>query len=382
MASVPSPTDYTNRDYTSLLASLLDLAVIKMPEWTDRSENDLGRLLLELFAYVGDAQLYYLDRVANEAFLATAVERRSVIDLLGLIGYTLSTPSPASASLVLTVANDAATPVQVDAGAMFATQAISGKPAVTLVYLPPNGMPLTVPRTGTGGTLTFTLTRLNAELVGPELVGPSAGEPNQSFTLSQSPVILARDPATDGYFRVEVNAGAGFVQWSHRATLLNSLGNATDYVVVVDDQDAASVVFGDNTYGMIPPAGASIRVTYLIGGGEAGNVGPNTITVLKQGVNVSAMVTNPLAASGGAERESIDHARRLAPLAYRGLGRAVTAADYELGLAEAIPGVGQGRLAVAPSRNYAGIYAERPAGSPPPTSSRPRSSPSSRPDGW
>jgi len=111
MATQQRITDYTNRDYASLLASMLDLADLKLPEWTDRSENDLGRLLVELFAYVGDELLYYQDRIANEAFLTTAVERRSVIDLLSLIGYTLATPSPASAKLIIRAPNDAVTPV-------------------------------------------------------------------------------------------------------------------------------------------------------------------------------------------------------------------------------------------------------------------------------
>src|ERR671914_504758 len=92
----PPVIDYTSRDYVSLLASMLDLAAQKLPEWTDRSENDFGRLLLETFAYVGDVILFYQDRIANEAFLETATERRSVIDLLSLIGYTLATPAPAS----------------------------------------------------------------------------------------------------------------------------------------------------------------------------------------------------------------------------------------------------------------------------------------------
>lgn len=121
--------DYTNKDYSSLLASLLNQAAMKMPEWTDRSENDLGRLLLELFAYVGDTLLYYTDRIANEAFLETAVERRSVMDLLSLIGYTLGTPSPASAEIALTIPNDDTTPVQINVGARFATEAIPGNPA-------------------------------------------------------------------------------------------------------------------------------------------------------------------------------------------------------------------------------------------------------------
>ena len=72
--------DYTNRDYNSLLEAMLALASEKLPEWTDHSPNDFGVVLLELFAYMGDIQLYYQDRIANESFLETAAERRSVVN--------------------------------------------------------------------------------------------------------------------------------------------------------------------------------------------------------------------------------------------------------------------------------------------------------------
>ena len=50
-------------------------------------------LLVDLFAYVGDVIAYYQDRIASESFLDTAVERRSVLNLLRLIGYELAPPA-------------------------------------------------------------------------------------------------------------------------------------------------------------------------------------------------------------------------------------------------------------------------------------------------
>ena len=46
-------------------------------------------MLLELFAYTGDNLSYMQDRVANEAYLATASQRRSVSGHLQLIGYQM-----------------------------------------------------------------------------------------------------------------------------------------------------------------------------------------------------------------------------------------------------------------------------------------------------
>jgi hypothetical protein len=350
MATTPI-SDYTNRDYDSFVASLLDVASLKLPEWTDRSENDLGRLILELFAYVGDIVSYYLDRVANEAFLATAVERRSVIDLLSLIGYTLDTPAPAAVELAVTP-KSAAAPVHIDVGAHFMTQAAAGKPAVEFFYLPENGAPidvLPVVDAATGLIQPIMLTALNASPVSSPL-GQSNGLENQGFMLPQQPVILSRDPAVWDGLVVEVRSGAIWEQWERRTTLLYSLSNDPHFIVRVDENDAAEVIFGDGQYGRIPPLNAPVRARYLVGGGSAGNIAPDTVTVISSGVSVQATVTNPIGASGGADRESLEHARRNAPGVYRSQQRAVTADDFAR-LAESFPGVARA-IAVAPAWDH------------------------------
>ncbi|HEX2571530.1 MAG TPA: baseplate J/gp47 family protein [Polyangia bacterium] len=354
MADQTMLIDYTNRDYNSLVQSLLELAALKLPEWTDRSQNDLGRMLVELFAYVGDTLLYYQDRVANEAFLATAVERRSVIDLLALIGYTLGTPAPAAVKLTLRAPNTAATPVQVEVGARFSTVAAPGKPAVDFIYLPgtdPTATTgLSVTRDGTGGEVSFELPVLQASRVLRETLGTTTGDRNQAFRLKQGPVLLPRDADAQDYIRVEIDAGGGFETWQKRKTLLYSNANDAHYIVEIDDQDKAQIVLGDGTYGRLPPAGSTVRANYLVGGGNAGNVGPSTITVMKSGVSVGVKVSHALAASGGQDRESIEHARTLAPQVFRSFQRAVTADDYAA-LARNVPGVARA-VAVPQSWNW------------------------------
>ena len=351
MATEQPITDYTNRDYNSLLSSLLDLAAQKLPEWTDRSENDLGRLLLELFAYVGDELLYYQDRIANEAFLSTAVERRSVIDLLALIGYTLDSPAPASAELDLTlkIPNNSTDPISIDSGAQFATQAENGKPAVPFIYWSPDRQPLTIKP----DELQKKITVINATQIDEEL-GRSTGEPNQSFQLAQRPVLLPRDSKSqpNPYLTILV----GNEKWEKKEIFLESWSTNKDYIVRVNDKDEAEIVFGDGQYGKIPPRNMPIYASYLIGGGASGNVGSGMIKKYVSGIRGASIVTinNPRAASGGADRETIENARRQAPQVYRSLKRAVTEEDY-VALAEHYPGVLRAS-AVAPSWNYVDLY--------------------------
>lgn len=364
MAQDTSIRDYTGRDFSSILASLLDFAAQKLPEWTDRSPNDLGRLILESTALAADTTLYYLDRLAAEAFLSTAVERRSVIDLLELIGYTLSTPAPATAVLTLTVPNDSATPVIISPRARFATKAVPGKPAVEFLFLPEDGLPLSVVRTGAGGELSFAVSVTNAQQI-TETVGVSDGGANQSFVLHQTPVLLPRDPESLIYYlTVDIDPGTGFERWTRVETLLYSLSSALHFMTRVRDDDSVELVFGDGTYGTMPPPNSVVRATYLIGGGATGNVGPGTITEVKSGVSVPATCHNDLGASGGADHEAIEHAKALAPLVFRSIKRAVTATDFAA-LAESVEGVVRA-VAVATNWNYVDVYVVA-AGIAPPT---------------
>src|SRR5437660_1246580 len=130
--------DYTNKDFASLRQAMLDLARYRLPEWTDQSASDLGTLLVDLFAYMGDVVLYYQDRIANESFLETATERRSVLNLLRLIGYELKPPVAASADLTLTFNAPAAAEssvVTIPHGSQFATR---GASVQTFEYLGPD----------------------------------------------------------------------------------------------------------------------------------------------------------------------------------------------------------------------------------------------------
>ena len=81
--------DYLTKDYAGFRRALLDFVPTRLPAWTERSEADLGIVLVELFSATADNLSYMQDRVANEAFLNTATQRRSVAGHLALIGYQM-----------------------------------------------------------------------------------------------------------------------------------------------------------------------------------------------------------------------------------------------------------------------------------------------------
>lgn len=110
---VDFPVDYLSRDFWSFRQALLDFASLRYPDYTDRLEADAGVMMAELMSAVGDEMAYYQDRVAREAFLETATQRRSIRRHARLVDYQMHDGLGAFAWLEMMVA---AGSQQVDAG--------------------------------------------------------------------------------------------------------------------------------------------------------------------------------------------------------------------------------------------------------------------------
>ena len=61
-------------------------------DWRAREGDDVGIMLLEMWAYVLDVLAFYDERIANESYLPTAIRPVSLQELIALIGYL---PRPA-----------------------------------------------------------------------------------------------------------------------------------------------------------------------------------------------------------------------------------------------------------------------------------------------
>ena len=84
---------------------------------TTRAPGDPSIALLDAWATVGDVLSFYQERIANEAYLRTATERRSVLELARLVGYKLRPGVAASAYLAYTLDDNQKEPVTFAAGA-------------------------------------------------------------------------------------------------------------------------------------------------------------------------------------------------------------------------------------------------------------------------
>lgn len=197
------------------------------------------------------------------------------------------------------------------------------------------------------GTLNARLTWMGANVtrirqaipVFNELLGTANGEPDQTMTLANTPVI-----ADTVYLEVEdINRVPRL--WRQTDDLLSASDGDELFSI---DPESGRIRFGDGLRGARPPRGSRIRASYRYGGGTQGNVG---IGVVKSSPEVRLQggykIENPIATWGGDTGETIEEGERNIPLYLRHRDRLVTAQDFE-DITRRTAGVDVGRVEVLP----------------------------------
>lgn len=77
-----------------------------LKRWTTRADDDYGIAILDMWATVADVLTFYQERIANEAYLRTALFRESVLRMAALLGYEPASGVAATAFLAFTVEED------------------------------------------------------------------------------------------------------------------------------------------------------------------------------------------------------------------------------------------------------------------------------------
>lgn len=354
MSTPPIPIDYTNLDYEAMRGAMLDLASQVLPEWTDLSENDLGVVLTEMFAYACDITLYYQSRIAANLLPETSDEPQALVQLLRLIGYELSPPTAATVNLRVGFAATAAPPISIPAATQFLVSVTGGGqlPFETQQDIVVQAADLTPPDIA-GVRYFWPLPVVQGESVTNNPGAVADGSPRQTLTIQAQ---AGTSVLTDSIV-ITITEPGGITRWQQVDSLGSSGPADRNFVVQRDATGSATILFGDGINGMIPPRGSLttpvfIKPAYRLGGGPSGNVPANSLFVSLLPAIVTA--TNPQAAAGGADAEDTNRARFFAPRLYRTQDRAVTLQDY-VDLALAIPGVGKAR-AVATGWNQVTLY--------------------------
>jgi predicted phage baseplate assembly protein len=169
----------------------------------------------------------------------------------------------------------------------------------------------------------------HGETVQEVLGGGDPTEPYQQFTLRQSPMTYVSAPnpsGADSSLRVRVND----LLWHEVQSLYWEGPRDRVFVTRRSDDGKTIIEFGDGLTGTRLPAGRdNVRVAYRKGIGVDGMVKAGQLTTLLTRPLGVKTVTNPVAASGAGNPESLDDARTNAPLKVLTLERVVSLEDYQ-----------------------------------------------------
>ena len=325
------PFDYTSRDFNALLADISRRMATQIPGW-EATPASFEMVLLDQFAYVGDILNFYIDRMAAESYIQSAVLRESVLNLAYAFGYVPTPQTAALASVTFTKTTNAVGDILIPKG----TRVYASAGGTQVIF--ETDADVTILAASSTGTVNVR----EGITVAQEALGVSNGAERMQFPLlnrnviKDSVVFYVRDGGIDS-----ATGLPAYIPWTQVNRMIDADAVDRVFTVFVDENGTSIIRLGDGVTGRIPSTGAAVYATYRYGKGVAGNVAANTIRSMVSGGDLAAKiqtVTNPAAATGGANAESLQSMRLNIPRSLRALDRAVTLQDYA-DLAIQVPGV-------------------------------------------
>ena len=337
---------YLERSYKAIKASLVARMKTLVTEITDYSESNIYVIIISSFAGLIEQLNYYIDNVARESFITTARRYSSMIKLTRLIDYNVKAKVSSTVDLKITALDSGGDPVNLTTADYILDAGIIVKNDDGIEFVTENKATIFL------GTSSVIVKARQLENVSNENIGTTTSSADQTFQLN--------DNYREGSLQIEINS----VTWSLVDTFAFSGPTDTHFIVRVNENKEAWVIFGDDTNGAIPPSSQIVYATYQTSEGINGNVEANTLIIFDVSTEPdptgwaeidSFEVNNPLASAGGVDEEGIEDIRVKAPLSLRTLDRAVTLQDHT-DLALLVPGVGKAATIFDPKSKNVVIY--------------------------
>ena len=340
----PSLVNFAATDFLTLRQSLIDYAKVVYPDdYKYFVESDLGMMFLELAAYMGAVMSMKADMLANENFLATAQQRSSVKKLLELIGISMKGPlsSAADAKVTFTLPTGDLVIDPTERVKTITSPEDGGSLSFTLYKVGENGL---VDIVNSQGVIALPASEAddydsvaNTGSVWSNLAIQEGAYVSESGDFAATDgiktIALTQGPVVEGSVGLYVDSPDEDTTGAYKQVpnIYYASGSSDKiFEVVYDDDYRATIVFGDGAAGVSPEDTASFRVEYRVGGGSRGNIGKDFIntTLVDRTKAKSGTLTNTSKATGGSNAETIDHAKKYAPLNFRRQDRLVTLEDY------------------------------------------------------
>ena len=274
--------------------------------------------LLDVLAYNTQYNAYYLNMVANEMFLDSALQRSSVVSQAKLLNYTPKSSLAPEATINLTINQVTDASLTLPKFTTFLSEAIDG---VNYNFVTTDSVTVNV----SANTATF------------NSIGIKQGLPSTlSFTVDSmtNPKYLFNIPETN----LDTTTIQILVQQSSSNTSYEIFTKAENYLTL-DSSSAVyflqeslngtyDIYFGDNVLGKQLSDGNIVIVSYVVTDGTAAAGANNFVLTSSVGGYSNTSITPISAATTGSAKETIDSIKFQAPKSYSAQKRAVTKEDY------------------------------------------------------
>lgn len=310
----------TEADFNDIKASLKQF-LESQSEFQDYNFDGSGlSILLELLAFNTHYSAFYANMLANEMFLDSASIRDSVVSHAKHIDFVPTSKTSSRATLDITFSpTNSPSSIELANGTKWTTsidnKSYTFQTIAPITVTPVNGLynALNVDiYEGTALKKEFTVdsTDLNQRFI----------LPNKNVDTSHI-IITIQNSSSDSTTRV-------FTQ----ATSIKDIKETDNVFWIQEVEDEKhELIFGDGVIGTKLDDGNIIRIDYLVTNGPLANGASTFSSVSAVGGLPSSQVTwNVVSESaGGADIQSIDDIKFLAPKLYQTQGRGVTAEDYK-----------------------------------------------------
>ena len=274
--------------------------------------------LLDVLSYNTQYNAYYLNQVANEMFLDSALQRGSVVSQAKLLNYTPKSAIAPAATINLIINGVTDSSLTLLKYTPFLSEAIDG-----INYTFSSDDTVTV------NTLNNTATFNNLVIkqgVSTTLLYTvdSIANPSYTFEISDTNV----DTTTLQVVIQPAYGNSDRITYTLADNYLGLDGNSMVYFLQENLNGKYEIYFGDGILGNKLVDGNIIFISYIITDGSAA-AGANNFVLMNPVSGYSNYVLNPVTpANQGGDKESIQSIKFQAPKAYAAQNRAVSKNDY------------------------------------------------------
>ena len=318
MATANSGLQITNLDFGGIKASLK--AFLSQQDTLKDYNFDGSALsvLVDLLAYNTQYNAYYLNMVANEMFLDSAIQRGSVVSHAKLLNYIPQSAVAPKATVHITVNGVTTTTLTLPKFTSFISEAIDD---VNYTFLTTDSTTVNV----TANTATFNDIIISQGIASSySFTYNTATNPKQLFEIPDSAI----DTSTMIVSVQESSTNTASVTYNLSTNYIDLTPSSTVYFLEEGMNGKYQIYFGDGILGKSLVNGNIVNLTYITTSGTSA-FGANSFTAMDSiGGFSNTVVTSVFSATQGSDKETIESIKYTAPKAYAAQGRAVTKDDY------------------------------------------------------